>query len=76
MSHLASAAAAERLSDDMFPQPDDVILVADVDEIVKPDVLLSLSRCSGKFGFNHVVIIPTISFVYHRRFISMRSSCT
>jgi hypothetical protein len=30
-----------------MPQSDDVILVADVDEIVKPDVLLSLSRCQG-----------------------------
>ena len=75
MSHLASASAAEPLSDDIFPQPDDVILVADVDEIVKPDVLLSLSRCSGKSGFNHVVI-PTIGFVYHHRLIVMRTSCT
>jgi hypothetical protein len=65
MSQLASAAAAERLSDaDVFPRPDDVILVADVDEIVKPDVLLSLSQCSGKFGFNHVVIILIISVLF------------
>ncbi len=74
MSQLASAAAAERLYDaDIFPQPDDVILVADVDEIVKADVLLSLSRCSGKFGFNHVVIILIISVVYHRRHVPLRT---
>ncbi len=47
MSHLvagANDAADYRI---WMPQSDDVILVADVDEIVKPDVLLSLSRCQG-----------------------------
>jgi hypothetical protein len=47
MSHLAAGHASYSDFSSWAPQPDDVILVADVDEIVKPDVLRSLSHCTG-----------------------------
>ena len=47
MSRLAAGTASDSDFSIWAPNPDDVILVADVDEIVKPDVLLSLSRCIG-----------------------------
>jgi hypothetical protein len=47
MSHLVEGPSDAGDFSIWKPQSDDVILVADVDEIVKPDVLLSLSRCQG-----------------------------
>lgn len=50
MSHLAAGTASDGDFSIWAPNSDDVILVADVDEIVKPNVLLSLSRCTGWTG--------------------------
>ena len=47
MSHLAAGKAINSDFSAWAPQHDDVILIADVDEIVKPDVLRSLSHCTG-----------------------------
>ena len=47
MSHLVEGSSDAGDFSIWKPQSDDVILVADVDEIVKPDVLFSLSRCQG-----------------------------
>jgi hypothetical protein len=47
MSHLAAGNSSNSDFSIWSPQPHDVILVADVDEIVKPNVLFALSRCTG-----------------------------
>ena len=48
MSQLVDDGSGASRASSWLPRSDDVILVADVDEIVKPDVLLSLSRCHGE----------------------------
>ena len=53
MSHLVSGQSSENDFQIWAPNLNDVILVADVDEILKPDVLLSLSRCTGSHHFHY-----------------------
>jgi hypothetical protein len=48
MSQLATGNSSDADFSIWAPNPDDIILVADVDEIVKPDVLMSLSRGTGQ----------------------------
>ena len=66
MSHLAAGNASNSDFSAWAPQHDDVILIADVDEIAKPDVLRSLSHCTGWWPqtFHHSPDLASISRVF------------
>jgi len=67
MSHLAAGTSTHTDFQIWAPDLNDIILVADVDEIVKPDVLLSLSRCTGQraiFSLNHMFSLSEFPAFY------------
>jgi hypothetical protein len=74
MKDLVSGSVNSAESTTWKPHADDIILVADVDEIVKPDVLQALSRCSGKHAsvcLLHCFVMPSAgwtgpAFLYSR----------